>query len=181
MTEIRGTGHTAAIAKLKDAGGFDSAVRLGEQALAALSAANTGSKTRTGAQEILQAVSLLAANLDGVTTAGVVSPNDPKSIIAYLAQGNAIDAPLTDDQAKKLTAHLEKSIKAGEGLAQIAEAAQNMAYGNPSRESPGGMSHMGGNFGSRLKMTVKELFEEHQPESAKDLGVDQMHGGLQAM
>jgi hypothetical protein len=181
MPEIRGAGHTNAITKLRDAGGFDAAVKLGEQALAALTGGNVGGKTRSDAEEILQAVSLLAAHLDGVTTPGVLNPNNPASILTHLARGDAMDAPLTDAQAKGLTDHLEKSIKGGENLAQIAEAAKNMDYGNPARESPSGLAHVGGNFGSSLKEMIKDLFEEHQPQAAKDLGVDQMHGGLQAM
>lgn len=178
---VIGAGHSSAITKLKDAGGFDAAVKLGEQALAALTGGNVGGKMRTDAEEILQAVSLLAAHLDGVTTPGIVNPNDPKSVLAHLAQGNSIDEPLTNVQAAKLGEHIEASIKAGKDLPQIAEAAKNMDYGNPAQESPGGLSHVGGNFGSSLKMTIKGLFKQHQPQAFTDLGVDQMHGGLQAM
>lgn len=181
MPVISGSGPSDAIARLKQEGGFDSAVKLGEQALAALTSSNLGGKSRTDAEEILKAVTLLAAHLDGVTLPGKVNPNDPKSIIAHLAQGNTIDDPLTAAQAKKLTEHLEASIKAGTDLPQIAEAARNMDYGNPSREAPAGLGHTAGNFGSGLKRTIKDLFIEHQPQAAKQLGVDQMHGGLEAM
>jgi hypothetical protein len=183
MPVIRGneTNHAQSIAKLKDAGGFDAAVQLGEQALAALNTANVGGKVRTDAQEILQAVTLLASHLDGVTVPGQLNVNDPKSVVAHLAQGGSIDKPLTPAQIKGLEAHLEASIKAGTDLPQIAEAAKNMTYGNPSQDSPGGLSYAGGNYGSGLKETVRDWFEEHQPQASKDLGVDAMQGGLQAM
>lgn len=181
MPLISGSGPSDAIARLKNEGGFDAAVKLGEQALAALTAGNIGGKSRTDAEEILKAVTLLAAHLDGVTLPGKVNPNDPKSIIAHLAQGNTIDDPLTDGQARKLAEHVESAIKAGTDLPQLAEAARNMDYGNPSREAPGGLSHTAGNFGSSLKKSIKNLFITHQPQAAKDLGVDRMSGGLEAM
>jgi hypothetical protein len=181
MPVIRGseTNHAQSIAKLKDAGGFDAAVQLGEQALAALNTANVGGKVRTDAQEILQAVALLASHLNGVTLPGALNVNDPKSIIAHLAQGGSIDTALTEAQTKKLEAHIESSIKAGTDLPQLAEAVKNMDYGNPKQESPNG--YMGDNYGSGLKETARDWFKQHQPQAAKDLGVTSMMGGLQAM
>lgn len=183
MPVLRGSeaNHAQSITKLKEAGGFDAAVQLGEQALAALNTANVGGKVRSDAQEILQAVTLLASHLDGVSLPGQLNVNDPKSIVAHLAQGGSIDKPLTDAQSKKLEAHIESAIKAGTDLPQIAEAAKNMDYGNPSQESPSGLGHVGGNYGSGLKQTVRDWFKEHQPQASKDLGMDAMHGGLQAM
>ncbi len=175
------TKHTQSIAKLKAEGGFDAAVKLGEQALAALNTANVGGQVRSDAQEILQAVALLASHLDGVTLPGQLNVNDPKSVVAHLAQGGSVDSPLTVAQSKKLEAHLESSIKAGTDLPQIAEAVKNMGYGNPSQESSSGLSHVGGNYGSGLKETVRDWFTEHQPRASKDLGIDAMQGGLQAM
>ncbi len=181
MPVITGKGPAEAITRLKEAGGFDAAVTLGEQALAALNAGTVGAQSRADAEEILKAVTLLAAHLEGVTVPGVCNPNDPKSIVAHLAQGNALGQDLTEGQAKRLTEHLEAAIKAGTDLPQIAEAARNMDYGNPSKVAPAGLGHTAGNFGSSLKEQVKKLFLEHQPRAASDLGVDRMHGGLEAM
>ena len=179
IRDAGGASQAQAITKLKEAGGFDAAVQLGEQALAALGTANVGGQVRSDAQEILKAVELLASHLNGVTLPGQLNANDPKSIVAHLAQGGSVDTPLTNAQTKKLEAHLEAAIKAGTDLPQLAEAVKNMDYGNPSQASPQG--HMGDNYGSGLKERARDWFKEHQPQASKDLGLNAMSGGLQAM